>query len=160
MKTVTLAVLFMLFCADTVFAQKPDVPMQKKDVEMRAIVNLRKLAAAESSYAINHPQEGFACDAQVLTKLEWPDSPTHAKLVEPALLTGSGQYKFSARCSESAKPVGKLDVVAVPLDSGSGLRTFCASGTFEPGVRTSEFPIRSVGGGSAENCLASGELLK
>jgi hypothetical protein len=53
-----------------------------------------------------------------------------------------------------------LDVVAVPLDSGPGLRTFCASGTFEPHVGTSEFPIRSTRSGTAENCLASGELLK
>ena len=160
MKTGTLFSLLLLGCVNMGFAQTSDGQMQKSDVEMRAIVNLRKLAMGESTYAMNHPQEGFGCDVQVLTKLEWADSPAHAKLVEPSLLTGTGQYKFSARCIDSSKPVRKLDVVAVPLDSGAGLRTFCASGAFEPHVRTSEFPIRSVPNGTAEGCLASGELLK
>jgi len=160
MKTVNVAVLCLVGFAVSASAQSTQPPLPKNEVEMRAIVNLRKVALGETTYAMKHPREGFACDVQVLTTLEWPDSPTHAELIDAALLTGSGQYKFSARCSESSKPVRQLDVVAVPLDSGAGLRTFCASGTFEPNVRTSEFPIRSIASGSAESCLAAGELLK
>lgn len=63
--------------------------MQKSDLEMGAIVNLRKPGKGESAYAMRNPQEGFASDPQALTKLEWPSSPTHAKLVKPALLSGA-----------------------------------------------------------------------
>ncbi len=134
---------------------------KKSDTEMGAIVNLRKLAMAESAYAMGHEKEGFACDPQVLTKLEWPGSPSHAPLVDAALLSGAGQYKFSVQCVGNAKPAGKINVFAVPLESGSGLRTFCGTRTFRtwPFVGTSEFPIRSLAGATAESCLASGKPL-
>jgi len=170
MKSAGLTILFLVVLTTTVFAQSNSTEhksfsMQKSDLEMGAIVNLRKFAMGESAYAMSHPQQGFACDPQALTKLEWPDSPTHAKLVEPALLSGAKQYKFSAQCAENSKPAGKLNISAVPLDSNPDLRTFCATGTFgpfrtKPYVRTSEFPIRGISGGTAGSCLMSGELLK
>jgi hypothetical protein len=170
MKRVGLAIAFLAVLTSTVFAQNNSTERkssrtQKSDLEIGAIVNLRKFAMGESGYAMTHLQEGFACDPQALTELEWPDSPNHAKLVEPALLSGAGQYKFSARCGEHSKPAGKLNIFAVPLDPNANLRTFCATGTFgpfptKPYVRTSEFPIRSILGGTAESCLVSGELLK
>lgn len=139
--------------------------VQKSDLEKRAIVNLRRLAMAESAYAMSHPQKGFACDIQVLTTLEWPDSPNHAKLLSPASLHSDEQYKLSAKCAGSSKPVGAVHIFAIPDDSNVGLRTFCATGTFgpfetRPYVRTSEFPIHSVSGTDAESCLRSGEPLK
>jgi hypothetical protein len=170
MKSVGLISLFLVVLATTVFAQNDSAEdkspsVQKSDVEMEAIHNLQKFAMGESVYAMNHPQEGFACDPRDLTRLEWPDSPTHAKLVEPALLIGARQYKFSAQCADNSKPAGKLNILAVPLDSNADLRTFCATGTFgpyptKPYVATSEFPIRSISGGTAGSCLVSGEPLK
>jgi hypothetical protein len=170
MKRVELTILFIVWLTTAVVPQssatgQKSLPTQTSDVEMRAIVNLRKFALAESTYAMNHSQEGFACDPQVLTKLEWPNSPNRAKLVDPALLGGTGQYKFSAQCKENSKPAGKLSVLAVPLDPNANLRTFCAtgrSGPFaeKPYFATSEFPIRSISGGTAESCLVSGEFLK
>ena len=135
---------------------------QKSGTEMRSIVNLRKFAMAESAYAMGNPQEGFACNPQVLTKVEWPGSPTHNLLVDPALLSGTAQYKFSAQCVGTLKPAGKLNVFAVPLDAKVGLRTFCATGTFQtkPFLGTSEFSIRSITAGTGENCLASGRALR
>ncbi|HTS36544.1 MAG TPA: hypothetical protein VMH04_12785 [Candidatus Solibacter sp.] len=120
---------------------------------------------AESAYAMSHTQEGFACDAQVLTKLEWPNSPTHAKLVDAAFFGGTGEYKFSAQCAENSKPAGKLNILAIPVDPSANLHTFCATGTFgpyeeKPYFSTSEFPIRSIAGGTPESCFVSGELLK
>jgi len=167
LSTTTLLVFVLIsfsFSQDSSRVPKP--PSSKtSDVEMAAITNLRKFAAGEAEYAMSHPQEGFACDPQVLTKLEWPASPTHSKLLDPALLTGSGKYKFSARCAGNAKPSGELSIFAVPVDRSAGLRTFCATGTFgpfeeRPYVSTSEFPIRSVSKGTPESCLASGEPLK
>lgn len=132
-----------------------------KDAQIAAIVNLRKLAMAESTFAMRHPTVGFACDANVLTKLEWPNSPKHVRLVDPALLVGTGQYRFSVRCVDGSSPAGKLNVSAEPLDQRSGLPTFCAMGTFEaiPYRHTSEFPIRKITNGTAENCLSSGKPL-
>ena len=170
MKSAGLTISFLVVLTTTVFAQSDSTehksfPMGKSDLEMGAIVNLRKFAMAESAYAMRHSQEGFACDPQVLTKLDRPDSPNHAKLLDAALLSGAGRYKFSAQCGDNSKPAGKLDIFAVPLDPNANLHTFCASGTFgpfptKPYVRTSEFPIRSISGGTAENCVVSGKLLK
>jgi hypothetical protein len=169
MKSVGLTRLFLVVVTTTVFAQNSSEhkssPTQKSDLEMTAITNLRKLAIGESAYAMSHSQKGFACDPQALTELEWPDSPIHAKLVDPALLSGTGQYKFSAQCGGNSKPAGKLNIFAVPLDPNAHLRTFCATGTFgsfetKPYFRTSEFPIHSTYGGPPESCVVSGELLK
>ena len=169
-ENVSLTSLFLVVLATTAFAQNHSAEdkspsMQKSDLEMEAIHNLQRLAMGESVYAMNHPQEGFACNPQDLTGLVWPDSPTHAKLVEPALLSGARQYKFSAQCADNSKPAGKLNILAVPLDSNADLHTFCATGTFgpfptKPYVATSEFPIRSISGGTAGSCFVSGELLK
>ena len=170
MKSAGLTISFLVVLIATAFGQsnsteRKSFPMQKSDLEMGAIVNLRKFSMAESAYAMSHSQEGFACEPQALTKLEWPDSPNHAKLVDAVLLSGAGRYKFSATCGDNSKPAGKLNIFAVPLDLNADLRTFCASGTFgplptKPYVRTSEFPIRSISGGTAESCVVSGKLLK
>ncbi len=169
MKRAELIILFLVGLSTTVISQSSSTankPLgtQTSDLEMRAVVNLRKFALAESNYAVHHSQDGFACDPQVLTKLEWP-SPNHVKLVDPALLDGAGDYKFSARCEETSKPFGKLNILAVPLDPNAKLHTFCATGAFvplkeKPYFGTTEFPVRSISGGTPESCLASGELLK
>ena len=170
MKSAGLIILFLVAVTAAAFGQSASVehkslPVQKSDLEMGAIVNLRKLAYAESRYAMTHSQEGFACDPQALTKLEWPNSPNHTKLVDPALLNGTGQYKFSAQCVENSKPAGKLNIFAVPLDPNAHLRTFCATATFgpfeeEPYFATGASRTRSTYGGAPEDCLVSGELLK
>jgi hypothetical protein len=49
------------------------------NLEAEAIANLRNLVMAESAYAMSHPYEGFACDPQALTNLEWTDSPHRAE---------------------------------------------------------------------------------
>jgi hypothetical protein len=170
MKSSGLVILFLWVMAASALAQSSSIgpkpnPSQKADLEMKAILNLRKFAAGESVYAMSHPQEGFACDPKILTKLEWPDSLNHTKLLDPALLSGAGQYKFSAQCEGDSKPAGTLNIFAVPLNAKTGLRTFCSTGTFgafsaKPYVRTSEFPIRSISGGAGESCIAAGEPLK
>ena len=169
MKSTRIATLFFAVLVSVAFAQEStsgheSQTSQKHDREMQAIVNLRKFVAGEDTYALTHPNEGFACDPQVLTQLEWrPNS--NAKLLEPALLSGLGNYKFSASCPQDSKPGAKLNVSAVPLDPHADLRTFCAAITFgpyetAPYVRTSEGPIRSISVGNAEYCLVSGEPLK
>lgn len=166
MKKARLTALFLIGLTTAVTAQSISTsPTQTSDAEMRAIVNLRKLEMAESTYAMSHTQEGFACDPQALTNLEWPYSPSHAKLVDSALLDGVGQYKFSTQCAENSKPAGKLNILAVPLDPNAHLRTFCATGTFgpyetKPYFATGGFSIRSISGGSPDSCLMAGELLK
>lgn len=170
MKTAGLAIWFLAVLvanslAQTTRSESKSSPTQKSDLEMKAILNLRKFAAGESAYAMSHPQEGFACDPKVLAKLDWPDSLSHAMLLDPALLSGAGQYKFSAQCEGDSKPSGTLNIFAVPLNAKAGLRTFCSTGMFgafeaKPYVRTSEFPIRSISGGTGESCIAAGEPLK
>src|SRR5262249_22766368 len=116
MKGMRVLTLFFAVLVAVVFAQQRSdgnsVSMQRSNVEMKAITNLRKFAIGESRYAMSHPSDGFACDAQILTRLEWwPNSD--AKLLEPALLTGAGNYKFSASCPKESKPGHKLNILAV-----------------------------------------------
>lgn len=108
--------------------------------EVEAIANLRSFVMAESAYAMSHPHEGFACDPQALTNLEWTESPNHAKLQEQ-----NWQYKFSAQCVDNAKPAGKLNIFAVPIDAKADVRTFCTTVTFRP----SHQQIRTLNGRSA-----------
>ena len=164
MKNVCSAALFFAALVPIALAQNnvQNSP-GRSNAEMQAITNLRKLAAGESSYAMSHPGEGFACNPQALTQLEWANS--QAKLVEPALLSGTRDYKFSAICPQDSKPGTKLNVFGVPIDPRANLRTFCATETFgpyktAPYVATGESPIRSVSAGNAESCLTSGEALK
>jgi hypothetical protein len=166
MKSIRLAAFFFIALASVSFAQdsssqqKPASP-QKQDLEMQAIVNLRKFVIGESEYAMSHPNVGFSCDPQALTQLNWPNS--NAKLIEPALLSDSATYKFSASCPQDAKPGSKLNVFAIPLDPHANLRTFCKTETFgpydkPPYVATGGSEIRSAG--NASSCLVSGEPLK
>lgn len=168
MKSARIATLFFAVLVPVAFTQEsssgykpPSQP--KSDLEREAIANLRKFAVGESRYAMSHPNEGFACHPQVLTQEAWPNS--QAKLLEPALLSGTGDYQFSVSCPQGSKPGTKLNIFAVPLDPHANLRTFCAAGRFGPFetgpyVATSEFPIRSISAGTAESCLVSGEPLK
>ena len=166
MKSTRFATLFLAVLASVTFAQERSTghkspSSQESGAEIQAVVNLRKFVSGESTYAMSHPNEGFACDPQVLTQLAWPNS--NAKLLEPALLSGTGNYKFSASCPRDSKPGTKLNVLAVPFDPKANLRTFCQTETFgpyesAPYVATSGSPIRSSG--NSGNCLESGEPLK
>ena len=164
MKNMQIVTVFCTALIPVAFAQdNGQIAPGRSDIEMRAIVNLRKLAAGEASYAMSHPNEGFACNPQVLTQRDWANS--QAKLVEPALLSGEGNYKFSASCPQDSKPGSKLNVLAVPLDLRSNLHAFCATVTFgpyetAPYFATGESTIRSISAGNAESCLTSGEPLK
>jgi hypothetical protein len=124
--------------------------------EAEAIANLRSFVMAESAYAMSHPHEGFACDPQALTNLEWSESPNHAKLQEH-----NWQYKFSAQCVDNSKPSGKLNIFAVPIDTKTDLRTFCTTATFRPFPTKpyTEWAIRGISGGNAGSCLVSGKEL-
>ena len=168
MKTALKATLFSAVLVSVALTQESasgqkSARSRKTDLEMQAIVNLRKLVAGESTYAMSHPNEGFACDARVLTQLEWPNS--NAKLVEPTMLSGVGEYRFSASCAPDSKPGTKLNVLAVPVDPRADLRTFCKVETFgpyetAPFVATGGSPIRSISSADAGSCLVSGEPLK
>ena len=157
MKVVCLTLFLALAFAASV-AQQPTASTER--LRTAAIVNLRKLAMAESAYAMGHPDEGFACEAHTLTTVQWPGSS--APLFQPALLSGSTEYRFAVKCAGDSHPAQQISVSAEPLDPKSTLPTYCASGTFQtsPFVGTSEFPVRSVATGPAEACLDHGELLR
>jgi hypothetical protein len=152
------------FAQDGLIGSKSPSP-QGSPLEMNAIVNLRKFVAGESDYAMNHTREGFACDAGVLTQMEWQNSPTHAKLIDPEWLVGTRDYKYSAACDPSSKPGSKLNVLATPVDPRANLRAFCATATFGPYESAPYFAtggssIRSITAANAESCFSSGKPLK
>ena len=155
MKRVVLIAVLIAVGSSCLFSQKSD------KTEINAIITLKKLAMAESHYAMSHPDEGFACDLKVLTKIEWPNSSTHAPLVDPAWLSGTGQYRYSVKCTDRSKPFETLQVFAEPTDLRTGLPTFCATGSFHasPMKGTSEFPVKKIISGSGESCIASGKPL-
>lgn len=168
MESMRIATMFFAVLVSVAFAQKSSSEhksqsSQKPDLEMQAIVNLRKFVAGESTYAMSHPNEGFSCNPQVLTQLEWPNS--HAKLLAPALLNGTGNYIFSASCPQDSKRGTKLNIFAVPLNPHANLRTFCKTETFgpheaAPHVATGGSPIRSILAENTDSCLVSGKPLR
>jgi hypothetical protein len=115
--------------------------------ESSAVGGVRQLVVAETAYANNHSDEGFACS---LSKL------ADEQLIPTDLGTGSRTgYSFEIpHCSPgtTGAPNLKFQVVAHPLTPNtSGIRAFCAD---ESGV------IKVDSGGSAENCVESGTPLK
>jgi type IV pilus assembly protein PilA len=114
--------------------------------ESSAVFGIRRLAAAEVSYAANHPQTGFTCSLSDLSS---------EKLISNRLGIGEqAGYAFELK-NCSAEPVGspntKFEIVAYPLRAHqTGVRAFCAD---ESAV------IKVDDSGSPSRCIENGEPL-
>ncbi len=129
---------------------------QQQDAnESSAQMRVGIIAAAETSYAEQHPDRGYECALPTLFTPEQPD-PADDNPEPRQLYYDPGQwssewsgYRFTLTSCEGT-PASKYQLTAVPVDSDAGTKTFCAD---ESGT------LRSLIGGNASACFSRGEVL-
>ncbi|HEV2397259.1 MAG TPA: hypothetical protein VGS27_10000 [Candidatus Sulfotelmatobacter sp.] len=115
--------------------------------ESAAKVRMLFIPQAENRYAANHPDRGFSCS---LSELYAPPTGEEAlSYVPPFGNEESNGYRFLLSGCEGT-PATKYQLIAVPLEVDSDLRTFCTdqSGT-----------VKSITGAKASRCLSRGKPL-
>jgi type II secretory pathway pseudopilin PulG len=112
--------------------------------ESSAAASVRTLNTAEVSYAAAHPDAGYTCSLSDLSSL-----------IDSNLASGqkSGYvFQLSGCTAGEGGAIAKYQVVAYPVTkNNTGTRAFCSD---ESGV------VKVDAGGSAQNCLESGEPLQ
>lgn len=128
---------------------------QQEANESSAQMRVGIIAAAETSYAEQHPGRGYECALPTLFTPEQPD-PADDNLEPQQIYYDPGQwstewsgYHFTLAGCEGT-PASKYQVSAVPVDSDAGAKTFCAD---ESGA------LRFLIGGKASACFSRGEVL-
>ncbi len=107
--------------------------------EASAIGNLRSVNTAQFTYAGTYPQRGFAPNLATLgsdPQAPTTDSPEHAGFLDESLAdvsctgdawcTKSG-YHFRVATVGAVRPRKEFVVVATPVDSNTGTRSFCST---------------------------------
>src|SRR5437588_4638812 len=85
---------------------------------MLAVNNISTLHRAELKYKVLHPDRGFTCSLQDLATVPARAGNSGAKMVDPALATGTKDgYKFAISACGSP-PVTSFEITAVPLGAG------------------------------------------
>ena len=116
--------------------------------DTNALAAVRKIVAAEATYAATYPAVGFTCTLSDLDGFGGGEPNEHqAMLISSGLASGRHQgYSFSlSGCNGT--PAESFRLTAAPIGESYGRRAFCSdqSGT-----------IRSSSDGGAASCLGSG----
>ena len=116
--------------------------------DVNALAAVRKIVAAEATYAANYPGVGYTCTLSDLDGFGGGEPNEHqAMLISSGLASGRHQgYSFSLSGCNGAPPTS-FRLTAAPIGESYGRRAFCSdqSGT-----------IRSSADGGAASCLGSG----
>jgi hypothetical protein len=131
---------------------------QQEANESAVQMRINSIATAETGYAARHPDRGYSC---TLTTLFTPepadDSSSDDDPVAPQVYYDPGQgnsewdgYRFTLVGCEGS-PAARYHITAVPIDSDSGTKAFCAD---ESGA------LKSLSGGNSSACLTQGEVLR
>ena len=120
--------------------------------EASAVASIRTVNTAETTYASQYPDVGYACDLARLGPAGGSRSSNAAGLIDGTLASGrKSGYEISIACSNDENGRPQYWVTAAPAAPGqSGRRTFC-SGT--------DHVIRYLSSGGAGDCTSSGEPL-
>jgi hypothetical protein len=124
------------------------VPTSTFGNDANALAAVRKIVAAETTYAATYPAVGYTCILSDLDGFGAAEANEHqAMLISSGLASGRHQgYSFSlSGCSGT--PATAFHLTATPIGDSYGRRAFCSdqSGT-----------IRSSSDGGAASCLGSG----
>jgi hypothetical protein len=113
--------------------------------ESMASARVSMIAVAEAGYASTHPGHGYSCNlAELFGKGEMGGADG-----QPFAGNESSGYHFSlAGCD--GNPASKFQITAVPLESDSGMKAFCAD---ESGT------VRFDASGKGTACLSRGQVL-
>ncbi|MGB2603330.1 MAG: hypothetical protein WBC78_07030 [Candidatus Sulfotelmatobacter sp.] len=110
------------------------------------------IVAAEMRYASAHPEHGYACHlADLFDKADTNNIPPQVPGGFPPDLSGdeSNGYHFSVSGCDGS-PAPKFQITAVPTESDSGMKAFCAD---ESGR------VRFDSNGSGTACVSGGKFL-
>lgn len=113
-----------------------------------ALASLRKILAAETTYAATYPAVGYTCSLSDLDGFGATEANEHsAMLISSGLASGKHQgYSFTlSGCG--GLPAASFRLIATPVGESYGRRAFC---TDQSGA------IRSSADGSAATCGSSG----
>src|SRR5258706_792209 len=120
--------------------------------ENMASLRVSLIASAEARYAAKHPDRGFSCNfTELFSKGDTGDTPDQPSEYYGPAFAGdeAGGYHFSITgCN--GNPASKFQATAVPTESGSGMKTFCAD---ESGT------LRFEVNGKVTNCFTRGQPL-
>jgi type IV pilus assembly protein PilA len=107
--------------------------------EASAVGNSRSVNVAQVTYAAAYPQRGFARDLAKLgsdPRGSKAQSPEHASLLDESLANASctgdawctkSGYRFRVTTVCKQLPCTEYTVVAAPVDSNTGVRSFCST---------------------------------
>lgn len=123
--------------------------------ESSAQMRIHNIAHAESGYAEEHPDRGYTCSMSLLFT-PTADASSEDNTDPPQVFYDPGQgnvewngYRFALTGCEGSQGT-KYQITAVPLDSDSGSKTFCAD---ESGT------VKSVTGVKVSACFSRGEVV-
>jgi hypothetical protein len=132
---------------------------QQEANESAAKMRMGFIANAETGYAAKHPERGYSCMLPALFAPEPADDDSSVEnedgnRVQVQAFYDPGQansewngYRFALMGCEGS-PALKYQITAVPIDSDSGTKTFCAD---ESGA------VKSIEGRNGSTCFNRGE---
>jgi hypothetical protein len=120
--------------------------------ENMASARVSMIASAEVSYLSKHPDSGYSCNmADLFGKVETEGAPAQPAEDSAPAFAGdeSNGYHFSVSGCDG-NPASKFQITAVPTESDSGMKAFCAD---ESGT------VRFEVNGKGTACLSRGQVL-
>jgi hypothetical protein len=112
---------------------------------------VRVMVTEELAYAEKHPEKGYICnEADISSQPAEEQSSDQSFSPGPIQIPDeSNGYRFSLSGCSGA-PATKFQVTAVPVDTESGMKAFCADQSGK---------LRFVANGKGPECLSRGEIL-
>jgi len=117
--------------------------------ESAARMRVGFISQAETRYLTQHPETGYTCNLSSLFAQPSETGENADYSVPPFANQESNGYRFTlANCNGT--PASKYQITAVPVDTESEAKTFCAD---ESGT------LKSVAGGKPTSCFSRGQVV-
>jgi hypothetical protein len=124
------------------------VPVSNFGSDASTLAALRKILAAETTYAASYPAVGYTCTLSELDGFGAAEANEHqAMLISSGLASGKHLGYIFSLSGCTGTPAASFHLTAAPAGNSYGRRAFCSD---QSGA------IRSSADGSAATCLSSG----
>ncbi len=124
--------------------------MQNEANEHMASARVSMIASAEAGYAAKHPEGGYSCNMTDLFGKGEAGTEQPAESYAPGFAGNDSSGYHFALSGCAGTPASKFQVTAVPTESDSGMKAFCAD---ETGT------VRFEVDGKGAACLSHGQVL-
>ncbi len=124
---------------------------QDESNELAAQNRLATIITAEKGYAERHPDRGYTCSLATLFAPETAASPGDGgAMTDPSLTTDEWSGYRVALSGCNGTPASRYRVSAVPIESDTGTKMFCAD---ESGM------LKKLSGRKSSTCFSQGEVV-